>query len=355
MLVLFRSRAEVLIASSYCSDVGVEHRLRMSGLPTVASPWIGWLLGDVTSTAITRQNLDALWAQRCAEEPGPFRAVNKDAAWSLLHQFAAGTRRDTIELAELRRHLSRPRPPVELCEPDIGTRGPILGTIHASKGREADTVMLFLPSRDGSTHGSLAAATFEEGRVLYVGATRARKLLASTGYSAPHTTTLEYGRTVRWVKGKAQIEIGRQGDIDPLAHLAWSSNEGVQRKLASLVGTSEVGRLVAKRDAGYAWRLLLHQYGGQHHQSELEIAEMSSTFAADIKRLWSHLAASSEVRPKNMIPHVHVVGVSTIGLTDEQMRAVRAPYNQSGIALVPVIKAFSAVQFERRRAERART
>ena len=35
MLVLFRRRADILFASSYCSQAGVEHRLRMSDLPIV--------------------------------------------------------------------------------------------------------------------------------------------------------------------------------------------------------------------------------------------------------------------------------------------------------------------------------
>lgn len=46
MLVLFRRRADVLFASSYCSQAGVEHRLRMSDLPIVVRPWLGWLLGE---------------------------------------------------------------------------------------------------------------------------------------------------------------------------------------------------------------------------------------------------------------------------------------------------------------------
>src|SRR5581483_6692515 len=41
MLVLFRRRADVLLASSYCSQAGVEHRLRMSDLPVVVRPWLG--------------------------------------------------------------------------------------------------------------------------------------------------------------------------------------------------------------------------------------------------------------------------------------------------------------------------
>ena len=43
-LVLFRRRVDVLMASSYCSIKGVQHRLRMSGVPTMVRPWIGMVV-----------------------------------------------------------------------------------------------------------------------------------------------------------------------------------------------------------------------------------------------------------------------------------------------------------------------
>ena len=47
MLVLFRRRADVLFASSYCSAANLVHRLRMSDVSIVIWPWLGWLLGEV--------------------------------------------------------------------------------------------------------------------------------------------------------------------------------------------------------------------------------------------------------------------------------------------------------------------
>ena len=46
LLVLLRRRVDVLLTSSFCSSSGVQHRLRMSGVPTIVRPWIGWLFAE---------------------------------------------------------------------------------------------------------------------------------------------------------------------------------------------------------------------------------------------------------------------------------------------------------------------
>ena len=143
-LVLFRRRADVLFASSFWSKEGVEHRLRMSGLPVVIRPWLGWLFGEVTQTKIRREDFDKLWNARAAIAPGPFAGEERDSCWKTLHQLCAGARPNTIDLVVLRSIIARSRPPMELCYPELGATGPILGTIHASKGREADIVVLVM-------------------------------------------------------------------------------------------------------------------------------------------------------------------------------------------------------------------
>ena len=60
-------------------------------------------------------------------------------------------------------------------------------------------------------------------RVYYVGATRARKMLVVAGGSATRVGYLDSSRIYRlYGERKAQLEVGREGDIDKLAHLAWS-------------------------------------------------------------------------------------------------------------------------------------
>ena len=145
MLVLFRRRADILFASSFCSHAGVEHRLRMSNLPVVVRPWLGWLLGETVQAILDREDFDNLWESRASLCPAPFAGEQRDACWALLHRLAAGSRPHTLDLVHVRNIVARARPPVELCYPELGLRGPILGTIHASKGREADEVVLMIP------------------------------------------------------------------------------------------------------------------------------------------------------------------------------------------------------------------
>ena len=128
------------MASSYCSEAGVQHRLRMSGVPIVIRPWIGWLFAEFGKPFITYLEFDALWKQRSGVSPTPFIGEQKESAWRLLQRLAAGERDGVVDLVQLRKIVSRSRPPIEICLPDLGIDGPILGTIHASKGREADIV-----------------------------------------------------------------------------------------------------------------------------------------------------------------------------------------------------------------------
>ena len=87
-------------------------------------------------------------------------------------------------MKRLRTLLSQPRPPIELCYPDCGGYGPIFSTIHASKGREADRVILMLPRKLESAiakNKTVRQDMLEEARVYYVGATRVKKRFGSGG------------------------------------------------------------------------------------------------------------------------------------------------------------------------------
>ena len=110
-----------------------------------SGPWLGWLLGEAVQAILGREDFDNLWESRASLCAAPFEGEQRDACWKLLHRLAAGSRPDTLDLVHMRDIIARARPPVELCYPELGLRGPILGTIHASKGREADEVVLVMP------------------------------------------------------------------------------------------------------------------------------------------------------------------------------------------------------------------
>jgi UvrD-like helicase family protein len=356
MLVLFRRRADVLFASSYCSVAGIDHRLRMSDVPIVAKPWLGWLFGETVQAILGRDDFDKLWEARATIEPAPFAGEERDSCWTLLHRLAAGSRPKTLDLVHLREIVARSRPPVELCFSELGAAGPILGTIHASKGREADTVVLVMPphhdSADGA-HDEDSAAVFEEGRVYYVAATRARKMLVTAGNSATRVGYLDSRRIYRnCSERRAQLEVGRDGDVDKLAHLAWSSSQKAQLALAASVGRTLPVRATVVPEEDYALRLSLAQKGDDGVTRVIDIGQLSRSFQTDLGKLWSRIDQERRLMPGSYIQHLYLVAVATVGITEDERSAIKSPFRQSGMALAPVIKGFPMIQFVYRKSRR---
>lgn len=349
-LALFRRRADVLVASSYCSEMGVEHRLRMSDVPIVVRPWVGWLLGETVQSFLGREDFDRLWESRASLIAAPFVGEERDSCWALLYRLAAGARPRMLDLVHLRNIIARARPPIELCYQELGSSGPILGTIHASKGREADTVVLVIPphdsGRDGVLDGTESAAILEEGRVYYVGATRARKMLVTASGSVAGVKYLSSNRIYRQFAGnKAQLEVGRDGDVDNLAHLAWFRHLDVQKILAARVGRTTPVLARAVVNENYALRIELEQKDSHGVTHAMAVGQLSASFRADVRELWSRVDSSGVLKPSETIRHLYLMSAATVGLTDAQRNAVMAPFNQSAMALAPVIKGFPMVQF----------
>lgn len=357
LLVLFRRRADVLFASSYCSHAGVEHRLRMSDLPLVVRPWIGWLLGEVEQSIVSRGDFDKLWESRSALASPPMFGEDRDSSWALLHRLAAGTRPNTLDLVHLRNIVARARPPIEICYSELGSTGPILGTIHASKGREADTVVLVIPPHqdrdDSEVDGTDTAAVFEEGRVYYVGATRARKMLVTAGSSASRVGYLDSKRVYRICgEMRAQLEVGRDGDVDKIAHLAWTSSLLTQRALATSVGRTVPVKAWTVPADEYALRISLEQKDVDGVTRPVDLGQLSRSFRGDLGKLWSRVDSDGKLKPAETIRHLYLVAVATVGLSEQERSAVKPPFNRSAMALAPVVKGFPMIQFLYRKTSR---
>lgn len=367
-LVLFRRRADVLMASSYCSSEGLEHRLRLSGLPMVVRPFLGWLLGEHTSQAISQVAFEALWVERERKAPALFAGESVEAAWRLLHDLApAKGKKATLSLEALRAIVARPRPPLELCTPDHGTRGPLLGTIHASKGREAPYVVLLIqnrkqgrgkrddadPDEDEEVEAGQdkAAEILEEGRVLYVGATRAKEHLA-VGQGAPcYAGTLDSGRVFRSTRtpGRYQVEVGRAGDVDALLGLRLRDAGAAQAALAALAGGMH--KLIAVRTPvldEWRYRLQLDRNAGSAGSADPVLGYLSKGFNQDRDRLWSCAKRKGPVSPPSLIPHMYLVGLTTVAFREDERVLLEQPYRESGFALAPVIRGFSIMTFSAR-------
>ncbi|MFL6725889.1 MAG: UvrD-helicase domain-containing protein [Sphingomicrobium sp.] len=221
-LVLFRRKIEVAQASSFMAHAERPHRLRMSGLPRYLQPWLALTLGKTDGKSVGREEFLELHLTATSLHQalmgGSGAAAMADDRWVQLRRYGRSDG-DRIDLIKLRSRLAGSAPD-EFVLPEFGHNGPILGTIHASKGREADHV--FLQINDGWGSGERENQDLaEESRVLFVGATRAKKSLAvQGGYALPYATSTESGRCYRWVpkrRNGAQVQIGMADDLDPFS------------------------------------------------------------------------------------------------------------------------------------------
>lgn len=361
VLVLFRRRAEALMASSYLSRDGVQHRLRISGLPTIVHPWIGWLLSEVDPTVpLSKAVFRSVWEAREPLAPRLFYGLHRDMAFELLQRFASNDRGDLVQVARLREVISRSHPPQELTLPECGIRGPILGTIHASKGREADRVVIDMNLAEASWDGRDSDATTErareaeECRVLYVAATRAKAELTVIPRSgAPRPVIqLESGRACRGTDRSVQIEIGRKGDVDEFAQVGavlFPTSEAARRAqqlLADAWGTTRnvVGRW---QDREQCHRLFLT---GEDQEA---FACLGSAIAYDVAQAWNRRFPKNSYKNFVLqhIPHLYLIGARTVAVTpdDRFTSQAHAPWARSGFFLAPVIKGFDRLPWPKRR------
>lgn len=340
MMVLYRTRAAVLAAASYLANDGVPHRLRLSGLPVWLHPWIAAVFSDLEVDTVDESDFHRIWTEKnCSHLPG---GVSCDSAWRAC--LRAANHNGRVRVSRLRDVLARPRPPIEFCASDNGFEGPIFGTIHASKGREAEEVLLFVPPDPG--HG---AHWDEETRVLYVGATRARRRTSVAEGQPTYAFFLENAdRPVRLQRNakKAQFEIGRAADLDAVSvasrqlHSDAKEIVQLQQRLAQQAGTTEKWILKSSADWGWRYRLVEPQH------SDAFFGEMSAGFKRQIFAIAQQLGATSPTT----IPHIRKVGVRTVVLKADSARLqeIAPPYSKTGFFLAPVVRAWTMTKFRGR-------
>jgi hypothetical protein len=341
LFILYRRRSDVLMASAFLGDI--PHRIRMSGTPVSVAPWVGAALSAHISPDLTEHDFREAWARRVA--PNGFASCPAADAWKLLVRLA-GRSNTVVDMKRLRKQLSRRQPPADICSTELGMSGPILGTIHASKGREADVVHLMLPApqNDAIDHD-------EEARVVFVAATRGRKrLLIGNGYRKGAGTIEPSGRTYRILnkdnKQRVQIEIGRIGDIaaEGLAGRSLYADArdaaAVQEALTAL--NARIIQVSAKSDPSRQYRYRLIDAGG-HGLGFLETTVNDDLFRAG--ELIRSRFGGSRRKPPELLPNLRIIGVRTHVVPPDGPEAGRLhePWASSGIMLAPVVIGFMTV------------
>ncbi|MBX3016857.1 MAG: ATP-dependent helicase [Bdellovibrionaceae bacterium] len=349
-LMLFRRRAEVLQMSSILYHKKLIHRIRIGNLPLVIAPWIGALLGGYVGPAISKDRFDALWERRMGSRGPALGAPDRDEAWELLKRYGRGPRGDVLVPKSLRKVLSRSRPPQEFCLAEAGTGGMIVGTIHASKGREAAEVGLMMPrGRSGETDD-------EESRVLYVGATRAKATLKiGVGYSSPASALEGSGRIYRIFfeeSPAAQVEIGLADDLDPVSVVRArdfrnpADIEVLQENLVKVAGRyAEVLARIPADGGDYDYRLQIRPDGenswffaGRFHQS----------LNMDLFQIGRRLRQEIRLKPWNEIKNLQFFGLRTVVFAEDSahLEKMSGNYAASGMFVAPVIRGYTKVFFK---------
>lgn len=325
-LVLMRNRLDVLLASSYAGTH--PHRLRMSGLPVCIRPWLGHVLWDYTPRRITSAEFEKRWQDRDVRAPH-----SCEEAWKRCLQ-VAGESAQVVDLHKLRASLARATPPMLFCSPEFGVAGAIIGTIHASKGREATNVYLYLPER------ASVGETGEEARVMFVGATRPRErlLVGSTGANYGQYTN---GRVWRRMANKIQIEVGRPFDIDPTGLVGRPCFPRQEAALASQhAWISKPMRefMVISMQESLGWRFALSD-------GDQLLASMSERFCTDIDNIASQLK-----KRITWLGHSRSLGLRTMVVAPDSpdLGNMLEPWKSSGFLFAPLLSSLSLAKLRSR-------
>jgi hypothetical protein len=254
-----------------------------------------------------------------------------DKTWQLLVE-TAGEGPAIIDVHRLRTILGRSGPPATFTSPEYGDGGPIIGTIHASKGREAEEVCLYLPPEPDDEEDEDIDLD-EEIRVMFVGATRARRKL-SMGSSPGRQSGNVGGRVWKKVsKGRVQVEIGRTYDIDVLGLVGrsvFSSARDARKAQEYLTQNPVLTGLRAFASEELGWNFAIETADG------VRIGALSEKIVSDLKEVAKRCDSWP---PPRALAYLRSIGLRSIALRpdDPKLEQLHEPWRSSGFVMAPML------------------
>mgnify|MGYP005842353417 CR=1 FL=1 len=318
-LILTRSRRGIFTAAEEMRSAGRRFRLRLPDRPPRIEAWIGALLGGLPANI--RMSRDDFRCIHEALSPTPQREVEE--CWEILLDLDASGR-DDISVGNVAEGLADP--PLELLSDYEGNSGPLLSTIHAIKGREAERVMLLLTR---APHGD-KVDWGEEARTLYVGATRASTELRTGWISLRKFYPI--GNPERFWAPRPDhrlIEIGLQGDVADWAEFVRSGQVANEADTISNIWHAVNNEPVVAAYPDSDGRLIL------------KIGDCDGTVVGCLSDGFVELIQSlRKVDPGGPVPEVvseiSVVGATTVVVPGRPGEAAR-------LALVPLLGGFASI------------
>jgi hypothetical protein len=334
--VLCRSNGEVMQVAHFLSDGGPSTYTRPnpedSGLPA----WLGRVLGGYRGSDLIR----SVFLERWQELIGPGRGPEAAVAWGWLKRIEGQSGR-SLSVRHLHRRLYADHrlPDSEDAYLVDGTVPVSVSTIHASKGREFDHVVVLDPSWNG---GSYPDNPLEEARVLYVATTRARKSvqrLERAGLPSLRQVDSGNGRR-RWIASipginMRLVELGLRGDFDGQStvskwdHSDEASAQAVQELLWSGTGPGSRVNIHQRRIGKY--RFFKVYQALDDGSDAVKIGQLSKRFRDDL------VAVLTAVIGQRWSYPLHMNGVRVATVVTEVLplfpEDVHEPYATSGFCL----------------------
>jgi superfamily I DNA/RNA helicase len=341
---LFRKRGEALQASSYLKLR--PHRLRMSGLPHGIHSWIATMFWDWVKPEIERSEFDKRWQARLRDQ----KQLDVEAAWRNLVRIC-GMSEHRIQVQKLASRLGRGSPPVDLSDPDFGFAGPVVGTIHGSKGREAGEVYLYLPPVSDRIDDEDAA---EEARVLFVAASRARSSVRiGKGQSQVYPRKVDSGRAFTVYpygkfRARACVEIGRAGDVDAVGLVGQNIYEDSGAAIKAQSAIAKISGRLIDASAVSGPKSISYRYGLQADGSHL--CYLSRNIGYDmfeIAKQVDKIVHMKCVNPPRDLRYLRIFGTRTFAVAPEDpaRETLHAPWRDSGFILAPMVLGYGMVHF----------
>lgn len=347
-LVLFRRRGAALDASAWLASEGIRHRLRLGGLPQPVAPWVAALLHDAYETSggarfLSRNACEETWAT--LEGSYLTREWSFDRAWRVLRKMAAEGR-NQIDARRIADTQLTGRVPDDLFTRELGPGGPVLGTVHGSKGREGSRVVFMLPAiedwytdDEDQEEARREARQAGEARVLYVAITRAKERLDVYDGGRSYWSKVHGRDWQRAKNNRVRFEVGREGDLDPARAMVLSPG-AAGRHQRWMRGFNGVPRHVSALRPGVKWATPWEIRDAQGHDVDGTGPLVISMLDQDADRdIYEALSKKGLKRTSDELRHLYQVDITTTALHPDHPAVDRLPepWRTLRLILAPVV------------------
>ncbi len=336
---LFRSRGDAIKAA--CEIKDAPFRLRIAGLPNVIHSWIGIIFWDWFENEISADDFKDRWSKRIPQDS----RFSHDSCWQILIR-NFGKSSNYVDIRVMNQRLSGISPPIECCDMEYGFAGPILGTIHAAKGREANSVRLYLPSPQDSW-ASKFSNNYEEAKVLFVGASRAKQKLYVGSSPKVSSRNLQGGRAYTedlLVQSKVNMEVGHLNDVEADGLVGQKlfktlqEAKQAQKRLESIANRRSSAKVFIHNTNYFDYPIYSDSF------DDAPICYLSQRFKWDMKKMAKQFHCKYY---KGMTKGVTILGARTLAISDQDLLRPRLwePWKTSGFMLAPILIGYPKINF----------